>query len=185
MSESEDDEESGDSDKSSDESRDESSSDDEHQWKQSVKEQYKQIKQENQLKKRQERRQEQQSAASSSKQPKFYELKDGLEYFKPSSNNKIVQSEKLKKLPLVKRLEHESTTTRSRGRQDETMVFRSDSMGNKQMTFVSRREKRDQDAQKRAMEHHQERKGIRRSAGRIIKSLQTKKPSSTNKFFKK
>lgn len=185
MSESEDDEESGDSDKSSDESRDESSSDDEHQWKQSVKEQYKQIKQENQLKKRQERRQEQQSATSSSKQPKFYELKDGLEYFKPSSNNKIVQSEKLKKLPLVKRLEHESTSTRSRGRQDESMVFRSDSMGNKQMTFVSRREKRDQEAQKRAMEHHQERKGIRRSAGRIIKSLQTKKPSSTNKFFKK
>lgn len=173
-------------DDSSDESSSESSSssDDEHQWKQSVKDQYKQIQDE----KRAKRAMDKSAAAKQStavtnngKQPKFFELKDGLEYFKTSSetSKNVIRSEKLKKLPLSSRVAIEERANETTNGKDTTMVFRSDSFGNKQMTFVSRREKREKDAQKRALEHHLERKGIRRSAGKIVKTLQ--KP----KFFGK
>lgn len=186
-----------DSDRSSEPS---SSSDDEHQWKQSVKDEYKQIQNEKRLQKKQDKMSSEvmrknlknsslaggKQNVVDSKQPKFFEIKDGLEFYKPSDKSKsqqannIIKSEKLKKLPLLNRLQY-SKNENGRESKEDTMVFRSDSFGNKQMTFVSRKEKRDKDAQKKAIEHHLERKGIRRSAGRIIKTLQ--KPSM--KFFKK
>lgn len=173
-------------DDSSDESCSESSSssDDEHQWKQSVKDQYKQIQDEKRAKRAMDKSAVKQSTGvtNNGKQPKFYELKDGLEYFKSSSetSKNVIRSEKLKKLPLSSRvaIEERANESTTNGK-DTAMVFRSDSFGNKQMTFVSRREKREKDAQKRALEHHLERKGIRRSAGKIVKTLQ--KP----KFFGK
>lgn len=170
----------------------ESSSDDEHQWKQSVKDQYKKIQMEKRANKRtaESSLKPKTSSASSnnlpaSKQPKFFEIKDGMEYFKSSSNTakSVIQGEKMKKLPLSSRIQYQEQQQASGGggggSKDTTMVFRSDSFGNKQMTFVSRREKREKDAEKRALEHHNERKGIRRSAGRIVKTLQ--KPN----FFSK
>lgn len=181
-----------DEDSSDDESSDDepSSSDDEHRWKQSVKDQYKQIQKEKREKQASKARSQISTTKSDlAKQPKFFELKDGQEYFKSSGKTTkgnvtkgIMRTEKLKKLPLMSRLEREQVNeVSSAARQDTAMVFRSDSFGNKQMTFVSRREKRERDAQKKALEHHLERKGIRRSAGKIIKTLQ--KPNT--KFFKK
>jgi hypothetical protein len=120
---------------------------------------------------------------SQTKQPRFFELKDGLEYFS-SSNNKnttqeILKRESLKKLPLINRLEYTNQQGTTNGKEDE-IVFRSDSFGNKQMTFVSRKAKREKDWERKAQEHHLERKQLRRSAGNITKTF--KKSQS---FFKK
>lgn len=144
----------------------ESSSDDEHTWKQSIKDQYKQIQKEKRMKSGVDG----QPPPPTSKQPKFYEIKESTgDFYKPSENKNLLRSEKLKKLSLASRLEHEAT---NRDTSDTTTVFRNDSFGNKQMTFISRRERKQKDAQKKAIEHHMERKGIRRSAGKIIKTLQ-------------
>ena len=72
------------------------------------------------------------------KEPKFYELKEGLEYF--SANKKktdeVLKNEKLKKLPLLNRLQHSNKNSYNN---DDAMIFRSDSFGNKQMTFTSKK----------------------------------------------
>jgi hypothetical protein len=82
------------------------------------------------------------------KEPKFFELKEGVEYFgssrangkKNSTTNEILKNEKLKKLPLFNRLEYANAQNESKNSQkDETLVFRSDSYGNKQMTFLSKK----------------------------------------------
>lgn len=134
-----------DSDQGSDDNRDddqsgnESSSDDEHQWKQQIKDQYKKVNKERKLKERQEKynNKKEQVEASSAKQPKFYELKEGLEYF--SANKKktdeVMRNEKMKKLSLSERLKYSAKNTND----NEAMIFRSDSYGNKQMTFTSRK----------------------------------------------
>jgi hypothetical protein len=76
--------------------------------------------------------------SQASKQPKFYEIKEGMEFF--SANKKktdeVLRNEKLKKLPLSDRLKY---TASSSGKNEEAMIFRSDSYGNKQMTFTSRK----------------------------------------------
>jgi len=97
-----------------------------------------------------------------------------LEYFS-SSNNKnntqeILKRESLKKLPLLNRLEYTNQQNTSNGKDDE-IVFRSDSFGNKQMTFVSKKAKREKDWERKAHEHHLERKQLRRSAGNITKTF--------------
>lgn len=123
------------------------------------------------------------------KEPKFFELKEGVEYFKSKSNgarttNDIIKNEKLKKLPLLNRLQYSSSqndrnNNNNNNKNDDTLVFRSDSYGNKQMTFMSKKARREKDNEKRAQEHHLERKNIRRSAGKITKTF--KKPQ----FLKK
>lgn len=170
-----------DSDQGSDDNRDddqsgnESSSDDEHQWKQQIKDQYKKVNKERKLKERQEKynNKKEQVEASSAKQPKFYELKEGLEYF--SANKKktdeVMRNEKMKKLSLSERLKYSAKNTND----NEAMIFRSDSYGNKQMTFTSRKDQREKESERKAMEHHMERKMLRRSAGKITKTF--KKPN--------
>lgn len=166
-----------------------SSSDDEHSWKKSVKEQYKQIQMEKRTKQRLEKANNSSNGKAPlsqqpTKQPKFFEIKDNTEFYKQSSGAKrpdsIIKNEKLKKLSLHARLQHaKNSIDQSANGKEDTVVFRSDSFGNKQMTFISRKDKREKDAQQKALQHHNERKGIRRSAGKIVKTLQ--KPN----FFKK
>ncbi|RMZ93568.1 Nucleolar 10 [Brachionus plicatilis] len=162
----------------SDDSGSESSSDDEHQWKQSVKEQYKQIQQEKRLKEKMERKKQ-----DNVKQPKFYELKDGLDIYSSSSHNKdtneIIKNEKMKRLPMASRIQYLNSKNKDKSKHDE-LVFRSDSLGNKQMTFMSKKARRNQDEDNKTMKHHLERKNIRRSAGKITKTLKKK-----SQFFKK
>lgn len=125
----------------------ESSSDDEHQWKKQVKEQYKQVNREKKARERLEKIKESQHSSrnkndtnkSNANQPKFYEIKEGMEFF--SANKKktdeVLRNEKLKKLPMSDRLKY-SNADKNR-KNDEAMIFRSDSYGNKQMTFTSRK----------------------------------------------
>jgi len=159
-------------------SGDSSSSDDEHKWKQEIKEQYKKVKAERKAKERLEKfknksKNEAVAAKEEVKQPKFFEIKDGFEYFSKNNKNSdnILKSENLKKLPLLNRLKHLKSNEPNESN-DQTYVFRSDSCGNKQMTFMSRKAKREKDAEKKAQEHHLERKAIRRSAGKITKIFQ-------------
>lgn len=166
-------------------SNESSSSDDEHKWKQEIKDQYKKIKAEKKAKDRADKlknrfsndknksKSEATSAGEQPKQPKFFEIKDGFEYFSKNNKNSdnILKNENLKKLPLLNRLKHLKSNDAS-GNNDETYVFRSDSLGNKQMTFMSRKAKREKDSEKKAQEHHLERKAIRRSAGKITKIFQ-------------
>jgi hypothetical protein len=124
----------------SDASKAESSSDDEHQWKKAVKEEYKKVQQEKKQKERKEKMLQKNSNNNQIKEPKFYEIKEGASVY---SNNKkstdtIIRNEKLKKLPLLNRLEQ---TSDSKKYGDSTLVFRNDSFGNKQMTFLSRKVK--------------------------------------------
>jgi hypothetical protein len=125
----------------SDASKAESSSDDEHQWKKAVKEEYKKVQQEKKQKERKEKMLQKNSNNNNQiKEPKFYEIKEGASVY---SNNKkstdtIIRNEKLKKLPLLNRLEQ---TSDSKKYGDSTLVFRNDSFGNKQMTFLSRKVK--------------------------------------------
>ena len=125
----------------SDASKAESSSDDEHQWKKAVKEEYKKVQQEKKQKERKEKMLQKNSNNNNQiKEPKFYEIKEGASVY---SNNKkstdtIIRNEKLKKLPLLNRLEQ---TSDSKKYGDSTLVIRNDSFGNKQMTFLSRKVK--------------------------------------------
>ena len=118
----------------------ESSSDDEHQWKKAVKEEYKKVQHEKKLKERRERLQNKTNGNNQIKEPKFYEIKDGATVYSNNNKNKttdaIIKNEKLKKLPLLSRLQQ---TRSSEKNSDNTLVFRNDSYGNKQMTFLSRK----------------------------------------------
>lgn len=157
---------------------DDSSSDDEHTWSQQVKKEYKEI---------QTQKKKQAAAAKSLsqpiKQPKFFEIKEGLEYYSTSGDNKklnsdILRRERMKKLPLSNRLQ---ISNAREGR--DSMIVHNDSFGNKQMTFMSRKAMREKDNEKKSMEHHMERKAVRRSAGKIVKTLKT--PNKSSNFFKK
>lgn len=156
----------------------ESSSDDEHQWKQSVKDQYKKIQQE----KRQKEKLERKNQDNSQKQPKFYELRDGLDLYSSGSKNRdtneILKNEKMKRLPMASRIQYLNDKNENNKKHDE-LVFKSDSLGNKQMTFLSRKARRNQDEDRKTMQHHMERKTIRRSAGKITKTLKK------SQFFKR
>ncbi len=83
-----------------------------------------------------------------------------------------MRAERMKKLPLAERLKYSG---RSVAGNDEAMIFRSDSYGNKQMTFTSKKDQREKESERKAMEIHLERKAMRRSAGKITKTF--KKPS--------
>lgn len=156
----------------SDKSAVESSSDDEHQWKKAVKEEYKKVQREKKIKERKERMQNK-SNNNQIKEPKFYEIKEGASLYSNSKNtNDIIKNEKLKKLPLANRLQQSKDSNRNA---ENTLVFRNDSFGNKQMTFLSRKAQRDKESERKATEHHNERKSIRRSAGKITKTF--KKPN--------
>lgn len=116
----------------------ESSSDDEHQWKKSVKEEFRKLQQEKKLKERREKHLMNKNSSSKPqvKEPKFYEIKEGASVFSNNKNpGEIIKNEKLKKLPFLNRLQHMNEANES----ENTLVFRSDSYGNKQMTFLSRK----------------------------------------------
>ena len=175
-----------------------SSSDDEHKWKQEIKDQYRQIQKEKKAKARLEKFQKNNSATptngaskrmstgndansgdpslNGTKQPKFFEIKDGFEYFSKNkkTSNDLLKNETMKKLPLLNRLKHTQAQQEHAKQKEDEVVFRHDSFGNKEMTFLTKRAKRDKDAEKKAMEHHMERKVLRRSAGKITKSFQNK-----------
>jgi ribosome biogenesis protein ENP2 len=109
----------------------ESSSDDEHTWKDYKKEFsdiQKEKKSKNQINKRAAANEEK------AKQPKFYEIKEGLEYF--SNNTDILKNEKLKKLPIEKRMQMINKN------ENDVVIVQNDSIGNKQMTFLSKKVKR-------------------------------------------
>lgn len=170
----------------------ESSSDDEHKWKQSLKDQYKKVKQEKKAKERLDKLvQQKKITINNNESQSFFELKDGLEYFSSSSKsngkknnttNEIIKNEKLKKLSLANRLEYSTAQNDKNNNKnnEETLVFRSDSFGNKQMTFLSKNAKRVKDNEKKAQEHHLERRTLRRSAGKITKTFKQK-----SQFFNK
>lgn len=118
----------------------ESSSDDEHTWKE-YKKQY------NELQKEKKQNERKNSNAKSSnknnvklKQPKFYEIKDDVEYFssKNSTNSgqNMLMREKLKKLPIEKRVKLNNDSNKT---SDDVVIVQNDSIGNKQMTFLPRR----------------------------------------------
>jgi hypothetical protein len=165
-----------------------SSSDDEHKWKQEIKDQYRQIQKEKKAKARLEKFKNNSSngkstitdnkngLASDVKQPKFFEIKDGFEYFSKDkkNSNDLLKTEKMKKLPLQNRLKFTQEKEDKAREKEEEIIYRHDSFGNKQMTFLSKRAKRDKEAEKKAQEHHMERKVLRRSAGKITKSFQNK-----------
>ncbi len=106
-------------------SSDESSSDDEHTWK-DYKKEFNEIQKEKKMERNNSKKQQ-----AATKQPKFYELKDDLEYF--SNNNDILKKEKLKKLPIEKRMQ---IINKNDG---DVVIEQNDSIGNKQMTFLSRK----------------------------------------------
>jgi ribosome biogenesis protein ENP2 len=176
----------GDENDEDDESESESS-DDEHQWKQAVKDNFKQMQRDKKLARRDQKRNEQPVGQGAQlKQPKFYEIKDGLEYYSSDRSSKlnkdIVRREQMKKLPMQSRLKLMPHSDQG----DDSVVVHGDSYGNKQMTFLSRRAQRDREQEERAREHHNERKSVRRSAGKIIKTLKRPAgPGGSSKFFKK
>ena len=122
----------------------EASSDDEHNWKMQVKEQFKKIQKEKRDKEKAERYLANKNSNSANyqqiKQPKFFELKEGMEFYSSANKNpnEIIKNENMKKLPLASRLKHESRNNRN-DRDEETLVFKNDTFGNKQMTFVSKK----------------------------------------------
>jgi ribosome biogenesis protein ENP2 len=173
----------------------ESSSDDEHQWKQTVKDSYKQLQKDKKVARKQRPFSDSNTDQNSAdiKQPKFYEIKEGLEYYNSASgsgkaaaklNNDILKREQMKKLPMQSRLKF-SGGNDNNGK--DSVIVHNDSYGNKQMTFLSRRAQRDKEGEERAREHHEERKTLRRSAGKIVKTF--KKPAmpggGSSKFFRK
>lgn len=134
----------------------ESSSDDEHTFKQTLKSSHKQLQKEKKEK-----------PVKTIKQPKFFEIKDDVEYFNKKKDP--FKNQSIKKMSLASRIKANQSDS------NENMITRNDSMGNKQVTFVgNKRDKRDKLKEQRAKEHHQERSKIRRSAGSIIKTF--KKP---------
>ena len=86
----------------------------------------------------------------------------------------MLKTEKLKKLPLLNRLKFTQEKEEKAREKDEEIIYRHDSFGNKQMTFLSKRAKRDKEAENKAQMHHLERKVLRRSAGKITKTFQNK-----------
>jgi hypothetical protein len=166
---------------------DSSSSDDEHKWKQEIKDQYRKIQKEKKAKARFEKVKNNSangksitnkngSISEDVKQPKFFEIKDGFEYFSKDKKNSsdLLKTEKLKKLPLINRLKITREKEEKAREKDEEIIYRHDSFGNKQMTFLSKRAKRDKEAENKAQMHHLERKVLRRSAGKITKTFQNK-----------
>ncbi len=121
----------------------ESSSDDEHQWKKAVKEEFKKVQHEKKLKERRERMQNKNNLGNKqTKEPKFYEIKDGASVYsngrKNNATDAIIKNGKLKKLPLLNRLQQSKSFEK---KNESSLVFRSDSFGNKQMTFLTRKVK--------------------------------------------
>jgi len=148
----------------------ESSSDDEHTFKEALKTNYNQL---------QKEKRENGAKSANLKQPKFYELKEGLEYYSNKNQNAMTDG-KMKRLTLETRVKAIELSEKSGLKSNETMIVKNDSFGNKQMTFVSRKAQRDKSREKKADQHHTERKKLRRSAESISKSL-----SGKSKFFKK
>ena len=111
---------------------DESSSDDEHTWK-DYKKEYNEIQKEKKMNNRNNKKEKVKASevADTTKQPKFYEIKDDLEYF--SNNTDILKKEKLKKLPIEKRMQIINKND------NDVVIEQNDSIGNKQMTFLSRK----------------------------------------------
>jgi hypothetical protein len=82
------------------------------------------------------------------KEPKFFEIKDGQEFYQSSANkrkstNDILKNQNLKKLPFGNRIKHlkssdEGDQSKYSTIVHENAIFRNENLGNKQMTFISK-----------------------------------------------
>ncbi|XP_062591859.1 nucleolar protein 10-like [Saccostrea cucullata] len=129
------------------------SSDDEHTWTKELKEQHKKLR----IEAAQARRAENLEKRNG---PKFYEIKDGVELDSRGTSHK-----KLAKKSLAERLQDT---------QDDSIISKSGSLGNRELTFTFKKSEREISRQQKSREHHKERKNIRRSAGDITKTLKQK-----------
>lgn len=130
-----------------------SSSDDDNDWKKEVQKQHRLIRLERKEKEEEEREQNRQASeetSSGAKQPKFFELRPGEEF------KGIRQGLKRKlalKTSLGERLEHEDNSVANIG-----------FSGNREMTFSTRKVKRNEKEEEKMKKHRQERKQLIRPA---------------------
>ncbi|XP_071403082.1 nucleolar protein 10 isoform X1 [Centroberyx affinis] len=155
-------------------SSEEESSDDDKSWVDEVREQRRQLRQEDRDRRRQERKRadrdtdlldreqsgrESASAAAQGKkasEPRFFQIKAGEEF---RSFGDVSRKQKLQKASLEDRLkleEHSGTSNMA-----DTAV------GSKQLTFTLKKSEQQRRQQQAEREHHEERKKLRRSAGHL------------------
>lgn len=130
-----------------------SSSDDEHTWTVEDKQKWKRHVDEQKQAVRAEKLE---------KGPKFYELKEGVEFGKAADEKRV---RKEKKMSLAERLA---------GRNDLSLVSEEGAIGNKELKFAMTKDKKELRQESQQREHHAERRKIRRSAGEITKGLKQK-----------
>ncbi|XP_053394245.1 nucleolar protein 10-like [Mercenaria mercenaria] len=130
-----------------------SSSDDEHTW--TVEDKLK-------WKKHVDEQKQSMRAEKMEKAPKFFALKEGVEFGKSSDEKRI---RKEKKLSLAERLA---------GGDDVTIVNEPGAIGNKELKFTMKKGKKELRQENEQREHNAERRKIRRSAGEITKGLKQK-----------
>lgn len=141
-------------------SENDSSSDDEHTWSADVKKKHREVMHEQKMTDREERRERREQLSA---KPKFYEIKEGMDLNK--SGKDVVKMKKEKKKSLAERLEAQ-----------EELDIKGDkgNMGNKELTFIFNRSKRELRQEAEQKEHHVERRKLRRSAHEISKQIKDK-----------
>ncbi|XP_028130525.2 nucleolar protein 10 [Diabrotica virgifera virgifera] len=146
------------SEESDDESEQEESSDDEHTWTKDLKKQHKLIRREHKQKELRDQEEEEKLMEDElKKQPKLYELRQGEEFKGLNSLRK-----KLNKATLSERLQSEDTSVKFLG-----------SVGNREMTF-STRKKRNMSLEEKNKKHREERKRLVRPAHGIKSKFKSK-----------
>ncbi|XP_013393123.1 nucleolar protein 10-like [Lingula anatina] len=128
-------------------SSEDSSSDDEHTWTKELKKQHKQLSEEARAKKKREREERE-------LKPKFYEIKEGEEFHSFKRKKKT-----LSKKSLAERVADE----------DSSGIVRhvGSSLGAREMVFSLKKNEKEKHKRREAIEHHAERRKLRRSAGDI------------------
>ena len=128
---------------------DDDSSDDDTAWTEEVKEHYKQIKNEQRQRQRQERN-----------APQFYEIKSSEE-LRSIANNKGVDRNQVLRQSLGDRLANSA--------EQEVVHQSGTASGSMQMTFQLKKSEKERKKKQDAIDHHLERKKLRRSAGQLPK----------------
>ncbi|XP_071403098.1 nucleolar protein 10 isoform X3 [Centroberyx affinis] len=134
-------------------SSEEESSDDDKSWVDEVREQRRQLRQEDRDRRRQERKR---ADRDTDLEPRFFQIKAGEEF---RSFGDVSRKQKLQKASLEDRLkleEHSGTSNMA-----DTAV------GSKQLTFTLKKSEQQRRQQQAEREHHEERKKLRRSAGHL------------------
>ncbi|XP_022102252.1 nucleolar protein 10-like [Acanthaster planci] len=128
---------------------DSSSDDDDRSWQQELRKQHQQL--------REERRAEARSQAAAGATPKFYELKKGEEFSSTIGRKRL--SKRQLRTSLADRLAQEDT--------QGAVKHIGSSVGNQQLTFTVQKTAKEAKFKQDTMEHHRERKKLRRSAGQL------------------